>query len=171
MGSSNEFDLDAIAAFAESTKENPRASFKIATKWTGKVKTTSHVAGHSIFGGHHTRDFDILSDEPIELLGDNSAPNPEDLLIAGLNSCMIVGYAVGAAAMGIKLDKLEIVSEGDLDLRGFTGLDPSVNAGYEEIEYTTSPNFSNLATPVKMVPKLVVEPIEDKETVTTGAKA
>ncbi len=179
----NGFDVDAITSFAESTKENPRASFQIATTWTGRGKSTSHVAGHSIFGERHSRDFDILSDEPTELLGENSAPNPQDLLIAGLNACMVVGYSVKAAAMGIKLDKLEIVSEGDLDLRGFLGLNASVKAGYEEIEYTVriqadapkekleelhlqvqkiSPNFSNFATPVKMVPKLVVESTEAK---------
>ncbi len=179
MTSLNGFNVDDIASLVESAKRNPQASFEISTKWTGQGKSTSHVSGHSLFGKRHHRNFNILADEPYELLGENSAPNPQDLLIAGLNACMVVGYAVGAAAMGIKLDKLEIVSEGELDLRGLFALDPSVKAGYEEIQYTvriqadapkekleelhsnvqkTSPNFSNFATPIRMVPKLVVEP-------------
>ena len=91
---------------------------------------------------------------------------------------MSVGYAANAAAMGIHLEKLEIETEGQLDLRGFLGLDSTVKPGYEEIHYTvvvkssapqekleelhqsimkTSPNFSNFATSIRMVPNLVVD--------------
>ncbi|KAJ9626682.1 uncharacterized protein PV06_01508 [Exophiala oligosperma] len=174
----NGFNTDSIGPFAESAKINPQVTFKVATKWTGQAKSTSHVSGHNIFGKDRKRDFDILADEPLELLGENTAPNPQDLLMAGLNSCMVVGYAVNAAAMGIKLENLEIVCQGDLNLRGFLALDGTTKAGYNEVEYTvrikadapsekleelhlhvqkTSPNFSNFATPIKLVPKLVVE--------------
>jgi hypothetical protein len=80
--------------------------------------------------------------------------------------------------MGIKLDKLEIETVGELDLRGFLGIDPAVKPGYEEVHYTvrvksdasrekleelhravvkTSPNFSNFSTAIKMVPEFIIE--------------
>jgi hypothetical protein len=80
--------------------------------------------------------------------------------------------------MGIKLEKLEIETEGQLDLRGFLGLDSTVKPGYEEVHYTvlvkssapldkleelhqwimkTSPNFSNFATSIRMIPNPVVD--------------
>ena len=80
--------------------------------------------------------------------------------------------------MGIAIEKLQITTEGELDLRGFLGLDANVKPGYEQIRYTvtlrtnapkekveelhqlvmrTSPNFSNFASPIKMIPTLVVE--------------
>jgi hypothetical protein len=76
------------------------------------------------------------------------------------------------------LEKLEIETEGDIDLRGFLGIDSSVPAGYENLRYTvrikesgtkkefvevhnavmaTSPNFYNLARPVSLKPTFVVE--------------
>lgn len=123
------------------------------------------------------RDFEIAADEPLELLGTNTAPNPQELLMAAVNACMTVGYVAGASLKGITLDRLEIETTGQLDLRGFLGLDDSVPPGYEEIDYTvriagngtaeqfdeihrtvmqTSPNYFNIARPIRMNGKLQV---------------
>ena len=37
---------------------------------------------------------------------------------------------------GIELEELRIETEGDIDLRGFLGIDPEVKPGYDEIQYT-----------------------------------
>ncbi|MGC7358423.1 OsmC family protein, partial [Mycobacteroides abscessus subsp. massiliense] len=66
------------------------------------------------------------ADEPPELLGGNTAPNPQELLMAALNACMSVGYAAVAATMGVTVRSLEIETTGELDLRGFLGLDANV---------------------------------------------
>src|SRR3954453_5648981 len=79
---------------------------------------------------------------------------------------------------GIRLDKVEIQTSGQLDLRGFLGIDPSVAPGYETIRYTvtmkgdgsetafreihetvmkTSPNYFNIARPVRIESQLIVE--------------
>lgn len=79
---------------------------------------------------------------------------------------------------GIELQSLEIRTEGELDLRGFLGLDPHVKPGYDEVRYTvrikgngtpqqfrevhetvmkTSPNYFNVASPIRMRPTLLVE--------------
>jgi hypothetical protein len=90
----------------------------------------------------------------------------------------MVGYVAGAAVKGIRLDKVEVETTGQLDLRGFLGIDPSVPAGYESIQYTvtmkgdgseedfreihenvvkTSPNYFNISRPVRIDSRLVVE--------------
>ena len=38
-----------------------------------------------------------------ELLGQNSAPNPQELLMTALNACITVGYVAGAAVKGVTL--------------------------------------------------------------------
>jgi hypothetical protein len=79
---------------------------------------------------------------------------------------------------GIELEELRIETEGDIDLRGFLGLDSNIKPGYDEISYTvhikgngtrdqfqkvhetvgaTSPNQFNIANPIKLNSKLVVE--------------
>ena len=72
--------------------------------------------------------------EPLEIGGGNAYANPQEYLLAALNACMIVGYTALCALQGIALEKLEITTEGDIDLRGFFGLDPAVPAGYRELQ-------------------------------------
>jgi len=91
---------------------------------------------------------------------------------------MTVGYIAQCAARGITLESLEIETDGEIDLRGFLGIDPAVPAGYENLSYVvrikgsgtkqefaevheavmaTSPNFHNVSQPVALKPTLVVE--------------
>jgi hypothetical protein len=82
------------------------------------------------------RSFTIVADEPCELLGTDAAPNPQELLMSAFNACMMVGYVAQASVRGITLDTCRIETEGELDLRGFLGLDETVPAGYRRISYT-----------------------------------
>ncbi|WP_081666570.1 OsmC family protein [Rhodanobacter sp. OR444] len=96
------------------------------------MATVNH---YSLGGERYQRHFEIAADEPVELLGEGTAPNPVELLMAALNACLSVGFAANAAAMGIKIHNLEIETDGALDLRGFLGLDPNVNPGLDEVSY------------------------------------
>lgn len=76
--------------------------------------------------------FSIEADEPTPL-GDGQAPNPVEYVLAGLLSCQVVTYRVWALKLGIALDDVTIAIDGDLDFRGFFGLDDSVRPGFGEI--------------------------------------
>jgi len=79
---------------------------------------------------------------------------------------------------GIVLEDLHIETTGDIDLRGFLGLDENVKPGYDELKYTvhikgdgtpeqfqkvheivsaTSPNRFNIGNPIKLNSKLMIE--------------
>ena len=117
-------------------------------------------------------------DEPLELGGSNRFANPQEHLISALNGCMLVGYVAQCAVRGITLESLAIETEGEIDLRGFLGIDPAVPKGYESLRYqvrikgngtkeqfaeihqavmATSPNFYNVSRPVALEPMLIVE--------------
>jgi len=117
-------------------------------------------------------------DEPHELFGQNTAPNPQEMLMTALNACIMVGYVAEAAVKGIALEKVEVETAGELDLRGFLGIDPGVRPGYESLRYTvrlkgdgtheqfreihenvirTSPNYFNVSRPIRIDAKLEVE--------------
>lgn len=151
--------------------------FAVTTAWKGGTRSETRVDGWELGGRHLAKDFTIGIDEPAELLGGNTAPNPQEMLMAAFNACMLVGYVAGASVEGIELSRLEIETEGQLDLRGFLGLDPSVKPGYDAIRYTvritgdgtpeqfqaihesvmaTSPNRFNLAQPIRLDAQLVV---------------
>lgn len=176
----NGIDLDAVReTIGEIEKDASKAlvRFSVATSWTGQTGSRSTVKGYELAGEQIARDFVIAADEPFELLGTNEAPNPQELLMAAVNACMTVGYVAGAALHGITLERLEIETTGQLDLRGFLGLDDGVPPGYEAIDYVvhiagsgtreqfedihrtvmqTSPNYFNLARPIRMNGRLQI---------------
>ena len=150
--------------------------WRVTTVWQGQ--TRSRVEGFAIGGQKVPREFSIDIDEPYELGGSNRSANPQEHLLAALNSCMMVGYAAQCAVRGITLEKLEIETHGEIDLRGFLGLDAAVPPGYDNLSYVvrikgngtreqfaeihkivmaTSPNFYNVSRPVDLNPTLVVE--------------
>jgi uncharacterized OsmC-like protein len=98
---------------------------------------TKPLAGRcfKIGGEQVPRRFSIDVDEPCELGGSNRFANPQEYLLASLNACMMVGYVAQCALRGIMLEKLEIETHGDIDLRGFLGIDPAVPPGYDSLSY------------------------------------
>ena len=107
----NGIDVAALQNFAEGVAGDAskrHASFNVKTGWKGQTRSVAKVSRYSLAGETYSRDFEIVADEPNELLGQNTAPNPQELLMAALNACMSVGYAANAAMMGIKIHSLEI---------------------------------------------------------------
>ncbi|HYX61797.1 MAG TPA: OsmC family protein, partial [Streptosporangiaceae bacterium] len=106
-----------------------------------------------------TQPFTVDSDEPPVLLGQNRAPNTVEYVLHALAACVSGTIVYHAAARGIALDGLETTIEGDLDLRGFLGLDSSVRPGYEQIRVTIKvagdfddDQFAELATLTRYSP-------------------
>jgi len=180
----NGIDTRSLAAFAEQVKADAATGmvkFAVATDWKGGTKSVARVSGWEMAGKALEKDFEITADEPVELLGTNEAPNPQELLLAAMNACMTVGYVATAAMMGVKLTSLQIRASGALDLRGFLGLDGSVKPGYDAIDYEiivegdgtpeqfeqihaavikTSPNRWNVANAIRLNSKLTCRSTE-----------
>ena len=56
-----------------------------------------------------------------------------DLLLGALAACAQITCQMVAEAMGIQTDKIEVIVEGDLDLRGTLGISKDAPVGFEEI--------------------------------------
>ncbi|MGB0960234.1 MAG: OsmC family protein, partial [Halocynthiibacter sp.] len=83
-----------------------------------------------------SRSFSWKSDEPRQLMGNNHGPNPQELLLSGLGSCMMVSFIAGATAAGIQLETVRIDFDATLDLRGFMGLSTNATVGFPDVKYT-----------------------------------
>lgn len=79
--------------------------------------------------GRHT----FTIDEPATLGGDDAGANPVEHLLAALGSCQVISYQVWAAKLGIAVDSIDIDVTGDLDVRGFFGLDETVRPGFNTV--------------------------------------
>lgn len=124
----------AVGELTQADAAGARVAFHVSTRWVGGFKMQSSVEGYELAGQYIPRSFKINTDEPAEILGTNTAPNPQELLMSALNSCMMVGYVAGATQRGIKLTVLEIECDAALDLRGAFGLDPNIDPGVPAIE-------------------------------------
>lgn len=99
-------------------------------QWEGGMRTRLQV-----------RDFEpIYSDEPPSFGGQDSAPNPMELLLAALNGCLTVMTQVIAREKGIEIRGITLHAEGDLDLRGamgVPGVPPYFRTVRERVELVT----------------------------------
>jgi uncharacterized OsmC-like protein len=170
----NGLDLDTLDQVVAAVTRDPAAAmvgFRVTTDWAGQTRSRSSVESYTIGGSEVRRRFTIEADEPVELLGTNGAPNPQELLMSAVNACMMVGYVAQAAVRGITLESCRIETSGELDLRGFLGMSDEVPPGYRQLNYTvhvkgdgtaeqfaeihqavmkTSPNYFNMARPIRM---------------------
>jgi len=64
----------------------------------------------------------VVIDEPPHLLGENTAPNPSESVLAALGACLAVGYMANASQRGIALSAITIEIEGDIDVSAVWGL-------------------------------------------------
>lgn len=170
--------VDTARAQIAQDPESGKVEFRVRSEWRGQMRTRASVESYTVGGQTVHRHFTIDADEPFELLGRNTAPNPQELMLAALSACLTVGYATTAALRGIRLEAVEIETSGVVDLRGFLGIDGTVPPGYEtvrcvvrlkgdatpaqlkEIHETvrrTSPNYFTLASPVRIETDLLVE--------------
>lgn len=135
----NGIDLEALRRTVDAIRADPRlgkAVFRAETRWIGKLASESKFERWTLGGQDLPIDFTVRIDEPDELMGQGRSPNPQMILMAAANSCMLNTYVAAATVMGVKLDELAVESEGELDLRGFLGIDPAVPSGYGEIRVT-----------------------------------
>ncbi len=134
----NGVDVNQLTATIEAIKENPelaRFQFRSQSRWEGGARSTTTIDAFYGAGSEHQheRTHTLQGDEPAVLLGSDTAPNAVETVLAGLASCLAVGYAYNAAAQGIELEEVTFQVEGDLDLHAFLGLRDDVRPGYEAI--------------------------------------
>jgi uncharacterized OsmC-like protein len=170
----NGLDLAALGEVVDGIEKDASKAivgFDVTTRWAGQTRSETTVEGFTMAGERIARSHKIVADEPFELLGGDGAPNPQELLMAAFNACIMVGYVAGASLKGITLESIEIKTRGELDLRGFLGLSDAVAPGYEAIDYQvtikgdgsrqdyedihqtvmkTSPNYFNISRPIRV---------------------
>ncbi|MBD2308099.1 OsmC family protein [Chroococcidiopsis sp. FACHB-1243] len=105
---------EGLEKLAATAKANPNVvkSLKVKTVCEGQFRNLTYV-----------RDLpEHVIDEPPTLLGQDTAPNPSEAMLACLGSCLSVGIHANAVMRGITLTKLELELEGDINITGVWGI-------------------------------------------------
>lgn len=181
----NNIPTAALSEFVNEVAETPEEglmAYGIEIDWESGTRTRTQTKPMLVGPHRVSRSFSWKADEPRQLMGNNHGPNPQELLLSGLGSCMMVSFIAGATAEGIQLESVKIDFDGVLDLRGFFGLGTNATVGFPQINYKIhvagdatpeqfedlhrkaiahSPNAQTIANPVKLNGQIVSTQISD----------
>ncbi|MCI0557660.1 MAG: OsmC family protein [Nitrososphaera sp.] len=134
----NGVNKEVLGAVMESIKNNPdtaRITFSVKTEWDGdgfKITSTGkdfRIGGQQI---QRTNGFTLKHDFPEQMGGRSEGPTVCESCMASLSTCIAQTIVTYATMMGVQLDGIRIDTEGDVDIRGFTGLSQDVRPGAQE---------------------------------------
>ena len=134
----NGVNLDQLVQTVRAIQQDPdiaRFQFRTQSHWERGGRSVTTIESFYGAGGEqkHVTAHTLAGDEPNVLLGQDTGPNAVETVLAGLASCLAVGFAYNAAAQGIDIASLEFDLEGDLDLHAFLGLRDDVRPGFQDI--------------------------------------
>lgn len=112
----NNISIETLKQTMNAMKGNPELAKK---KWAAHIEWKDGVENHV-----KIRDFQpIVMDEPKVLGGTDQGANPVEYLIGSAGSCFAITFEVLASLNGIKLEKVEVDIEADLNAAVFLGLE------------------------------------------------
>ena len=134
----NGVDVTRLFETVNAVKAAPQLAsfaFRVQNRWMGGGENHSEVTGFYGCGQEiqHAQQFTLVADEPDILLGKDKCANPGEYLLHALAACVTSALVYHAAARGITIERVESSLEGNLDVRGFLGLDPAIRNGYQQI--------------------------------------
>ncbi len=167
----NGVDVTALGQTLDTVGANPdlaQFQFRNANTWIDGSHNRSTIKGFYGVGAEdttRTQAFEFDADEPPVLLGEDKGANPVEYLLHALAGCMTTTMVYHGAANGIEIAALSSSIEGDIDIRGFTGVAQDVPKGFGEIRVNfrvktdgdadelkalaeMSPVFNSLSVPV-----------------------
>jgi uncharacterized OsmC-like protein len=106
---------------------NAQASFSAQGTLVGVTEVDIRTGAHT-----------FKVDEPEALGGTDVAANPVQYALASLGSCQAITYRIWAEHLGVDVDSVTVRVEGDLDLRGFFGVDDTIRPGFTSVRVHVS---------------------------------
>jgi len=107
-------DKDALKVLSDKGKADATAVRTVRCKTVAEGKRFRHLNYVRNLPAH-------IVDEPPALLGDDTAPNPTEALLAALGSCVAVGLQANAVARGWTIRAIEVELEGDINITSVWG--------------------------------------------------
>ncbi len=120
--------IDSNRSAIEADPANAAAVFAASGQLVGTTEVAVRARRH-----------ELTVDEPPVLGGGDLGANAVEHALIALASCQAITYRFWAANLGIELDSVDVVAEGDLDVRGFFGFDGGVRPGFTAIRLKVTP--------------------------------
>jgi uncharacterized OsmC-like protein len=132
-------NAQVLGTVIETIKNKPemaKVTFQVQTQWQNGdgFKITSNGKNFQIGGQTVERReaYTLASDYPDEMGGMSKGPTVCEMCMASIGSCISQTIVAYATMMGVQLDSISIQTEGEVDIRGFTGVSEKVRPGAQE---------------------------------------
>ena len=135
----NGVDTETLFATLDAVKAQPELGafqFRVSNRWIDGAHNRSTIKDFYAAGGEDTsraEAFELDAGEPAILIGNDTGPNPAELLLHALAACLTTSLVYVATARGVRLTKVESKLEGYIDVRGALGLSDEVRNGFDQI--------------------------------------
>jgi uncharacterized OsmC-like protein len=138
----NGVDTNQLFGTLDAVKAQPELAqfqFRASNTWIGGAHNRNYVK--SFYGAlqedtTRTETFVIDAGEPAILCGTDTGPNPAEILLSALASCLTTTLVYVAAARKVALTEVSATVDGDIDVRGGLGIDDEVRNGFSAIRVT-----------------------------------
>jgi uncharacterized OsmC-like protein len=139
IGSNSGVNAQVLGTVIEGINNQPemaKVTFQVQTKWESgdgfRITSTGknfQIGGQTV---ERRQAFTLVSDYPDEMGGMSRGPTVCEICMASIGSCISQTIVAYATMMGVQLDSIRIETEGDIDIRGFTGVSENVRPGAQE---------------------------------------
>jgi uncharacterized OsmC-like protein len=126
--------LNTVFNSMRNQPEMAKATFSVKSEWNGGFSVTSSSKGFRIGGQNIERntEYKWQYDFPDQLSGEGKGPTVCESCMGSLAACLTQTIIAHAISRGIQIDSINIDVEGDVDLRGFTGISNDVRPGAQQ---------------------------------------
>ena len=135
-------------------------TYKAQTKWLEGTKAETKI-----------REFKVIVDEPLELKGTNTAPNPVELFLASLGGCVALTYHGYAKRFEVDIEDLVVNLEGDMIPGGWVDEQGRERRGFKQIRYEVQIKTEGPAEKVRKLHNLVEEKCPITDVINYGTEA
>lgn len=127
--------LNTVFNSMRNQPEMAKATFSVKSEWNGGFSVTSSSKGFRIGGQNIERntEYKMQYDYPNQFSGKGRGPTVCEACMGALGACLTQTIAGHATSRGIKIDSIDINVEGDLDMRGWTGISNDVRPGAQQL--------------------------------------
>lgn len=127
--------LFATIGVVKGQPELAKFKFRATNRWVSGTHSRTQIESFSGAGAEHEHQsaFSYDADHPPVLCGTDKAPAPVEFVLHALAACLMAGVGNVASARGIRLEKVEVDMEGDLDVQGVLGLSQTVRNGFSQV--------------------------------------
>jgi uncharacterized OsmC-like protein len=127
--------LNTVFSSLQKQPEMAKVAFSARSEWNGGFSVGVTASKGFRMGGQNKErntEYKARYDFPVQMAGEECGPTVCEGCMGALAACLTQTMVAHATSRGIQLDSIDIYVEGDVDMRGITGISTDVRPGAQQ---------------------------------------